>query len=92
MDLQQLKTMKKTFTHTTKCCRSPLPVSVFTLTSESGQMRLTTTQETLQGYELGELGRVGAIGEMASIPDETFGKMLTFLLEEGMLEREYINE
>lgn len=81
--------MKKRFTHTTHGVRemdSP-PVEVVTLTSESGQMRLTITLEELNFYEKGYNVNLGA-----SISDETFGQMLRDLLEDGILEREWVTD
>ena len=63
------------------------PVEVVTLTSESGQMRLTTTLEELNFYEKGYNVNLGA-----SISDETFGQMLRDLLEDGILEREWVTD
>ena len=63
------------------------PTEVVTLTSESGQMRLTITLEELNFYEKGYNVNFGD-----SISDEIFGQMLRDLLEDGILERSWINE
>lgn len=84
--------MKKTHTHTTKGVRAHLPIRVVTLTSESGTMRLTTTQGELWAYEHNNGGKAGQLEEMVSIPDELFGHMLQTMLEDGALEREWISE
>lgn len=80
----------KTFTHTTKYVRSPKPIRVMTLTSESGKMRLTTAIGELWDYEYRHLGKAGAISDLEVIPDEAFGAMLQTMLEEGTLEEDYI--
>lgn len=77
------------YTHTTKGVREnrSTPVEVVTLISESGQMRLTITLEELDYYEKSYNVNFGD-----SISDDSFGAMLRDLLEDGILEREWINE
>lgn len=81
--------MNKKYTHTTKGVREvhSSPTEVTTLTSESGQMRLTITLEELNFYEKGYNVHFGD-----SIPDETFGQMLRDLLEAGILERGWVTD
>jgi hypothetical protein len=57
--VQQTQPMKTVYTHTTKGVRYPYAQRVITLTSESGTMRLTTTQGELWKHEHDTFGGAG---------------------------------
>lgn len=61
-----------------------------TLTSESGKMKLTTAIGELWAYEHKHFGYAGAISDLIVIPDDVFGAMLQTMLEDGILESEYV--
>jgi len=84
--------MKKIYTHTTKGVRYPYAQRVITLTSESGTMRLTTTQGELWHYEHNIFGGAGYYEQTypISIPDNDFGDLLKGLRDYGFLEEEYL--
>jgi hypothetical protein len=86
--------MKKKYIHTTYGVRNPQPIQVTTLTSESGNMMLTITLDELADYENRTLGYVGAFNDLfpQSINDNAFGVILKELRDDGILEREWINE
>ena len=79
-------------THTTKGVRFPYAQRVITLTSESGKMRLTTTQGELWKYEHYTFGGAGHYEETypVSVPDDVFGDLLKGLRDYEMLEEEYL--
>jgi hypothetical protein len=84
--------MNKKYTHTTKGVRYPKAQRVITLTSESGVMRLTTTQGELWHYEHYTFGGAGHHEDNypVSIPDDDFGDLLKGLRDYGFLEEEYL--
>lgn len=84
--------MKNRYTHTTKGVRYPHAQRVITLTSESGTLRLTTTQGELWHYEHDTFGKAGHYEDNypLSIPDNDFGDLLTGLRDYGFLEEEYL--
>jgi hypothetical protein len=84
--------MKLKYTHTTKGVRYPYAQRVITLTSESGSMRLTTTQGELWKYEHDTFGGAGYYEQTypVSIPDNDFGDLLKGLRDDEMLEEEYL--
>ena len=84
--------MKAKYIHTTHGVRNPHPIQVITLTSESGEMSLTITLDELADYENRTLGYAGAFNDLfpETIKDEAFGAILKELLEDGILERDHV--
>jgi len=86
--------MKKKYTHTTHGVRNPHPIQVITLTSESGDMRLTITLDELADYENRRFDKAGALDDLypISIPDDHFGAILMDLRIDGILEEDNLEE
>lgn len=86
--------MNKKYTHTTHGVRNPHPIQVITLTSESGNMRLTITLDELADYENRRFDKAGALDDLypVAIPDNVFGAILQDLRDDGILERDWSHE
>ena len=86
--------MRKKYIHTTYGVRNPHPIQVITLTSESGNLMLTITLDELADYENRRFDHAGALDDLysISIPDDAFGAILKDLRDDGILEKEWVNE
>lgn len=86
--------MNKKYTHTTYGVRNPQPIQVITLTSESGNLRLTITLDELADYENRRFDKAGALDDLypVSIPDNIFGAILQDLRDDGILEKDWSHE
>jgi hypothetical protein len=86
--------MKKKYIHTTYGVRNPHPIQVTTFTSESGNMMLTITLDELADYENRRFDHASALDDLypISIPDDAFGAILKDLRDDGILEKEWVNE